>query len=73
MTARKVAKNRKPLTAKELRRLPSAKRDAILLAAAKKAEREYRTNRKLTAFEAFGRDDLHGESANTQTRSNLAG
>ena len=53
----------KTLTASELRRLPAAQRDAILAAAAAKAEAEYRTNPELTSFEAFGRDDLHGESS----------
>jgi hypothetical protein len=56
------------LSARELRRLPQAERDAILLAAARQAEAEYRRDRDLTAFEAFGKDDLSGESANTQTR-----
>ena len=45
-------------TAAELRRLPPDKRDAVLSAAAALAEHEYRTNRELTAFEAFGEDDL---------------
>jgi hypothetical protein len=56
------------MTAKELRRLPPAERDAILSSAAKNAETEYRTNRELTSFEAFGKDDLRGESANSETR-----
>jgi hypothetical protein len=56
------------MTAKDLRRLPPAERDAILSTAAKSAETEYRTNRDLTAFEAFGKGDLRGESANTETR-----
>jgi len=56
------------LSARELRRLPPSERDAILLAAAKRAESEYRGDRELTAFEAFGKDDLSGESANTETR-----
>jgi acyl-CoA reductase-like NAD-dependent aldehyde dehydrogenase len=55
-------------TAAELRKLPPDQRDAILQAAAALAEEEYRTNPELTAFEAFGKDDLHGESANTETR-----
>ncbi len=55
-------------TASELRRLPPDQRDAILAAAAALAEHEYRTNRDLTAFEAFGKDDLHGESSSTETR-----
>jgi hypothetical protein len=44
---------------RELRRLLPAERDANLIAAAKDAEAEYRTNRDLTAFEAFRRHDLH--------------
>lgn len=56
------------LAASELRRLPAAQRDALLLAAAAQAEAEYRNNPELTRFEAFGRDDLHGESSNTETR-----
>jgi hypothetical protein len=45
-------------TAAELRKLPVAERDAILEAAAALAEEEYRTNKELTAFEAFGEEDL---------------
>jgi hypothetical protein len=56
------------LSARELRRLPKAERDAILLAAACQAEAEYREDRELTACEAFGKDDLSGESANTEAR-----
>ena len=56
------------LSAKEVRKLPPAERDAILAAAAAQADAEYRTNPLLTAFEAFGKDDLRGESANTQSR-----
>ena len=40
-------------SAKELRRLPPAERDAILQAAARNAEAEYRTNHELTQFEAW--------------------
>jgi acyl-CoA reductase-like NAD-dependent aldehyde dehydrogenase len=58
----------KPWTAGELRKLPPAERDAIMEAAAALAEEEYRNNPELTAFEAFGKDDLYGESASTQTR-----
>jgi hypothetical protein len=32
------------------------------------AEAEYRNNPKLTAFEAFGPDDLDGESSSTEAR-----
>ncbi|HVS35608.1 MAG TPA: hypothetical protein VMS17_08500 [Gemmataceae bacterium] len=55
-------------TASELRKLPPEERNAILEAAAALAEEEYRNNPELTAFEAFGKDDLYGESANTETR-----
>jgi hypothetical protein len=58
----------KALTAKELRRLSASERDAILTAAAAQAEADYRSNPELTANEAFGPHDLHGESANTQSR-----
>jgi acyl-CoA reductase-like NAD-dependent aldehyde dehydrogenase len=66
MNADIVAKKR--LTAAELRRLPATERDAILQAAAALAEQEYRTNPALTAFEAFGKDDLYGESSSSETR-----
>ncbi len=59
---------RKRWTAAELRKLPAAQRDAILAEAAALAESEYRTNPELTVFEAFGKDDLYGESSNTETR-----
>jgi hypothetical protein len=55
-------------TAAELRRLPPEQRDAILQEAAARAEEEYRTNTELTAFDAFGKDDLHGESSSAETR-----
>ena len=67
-----IAKNPLPparrWTAAELRQLPPDERDAILQAAAAIAEEEYRKDTDLTAFEAFGKDDLHGDSASTQTR-----
>ena len=49
-------------TASELRRLSPAERDDILARAAALAENEYRGKPLLTDFEAFGEDDLHGES-----------
>jgi len=58
----------KKWTAKEVRKLPQVERDALLAAAALQAEAEYRSNRELTAFEAYGKDDLHGESANAAAR-----
>jgi hypothetical protein len=52
----------------EIRKLPPDERDALMRAAAAQAEQDYRDDRELTSFEAFGKDDLHGDSANTQTR-----
>lgn len=59
---------KKRWTAAELRELPPEERNAILEAAAALAEEEYRTNPELMAFEAFGKDDLYGESSSTETR-----
>jgi len=53
-------------SATELRRLPAAEREAVLSAAAARAEKEYRSNADLTDFEAFGQDDLHGTSTAAQ-------
>jgi hypothetical protein len=53
----------KSWTASELRKLPAEQRDAILETAAALAEEIYRNNPALTEFEAFGEDDLHGDSA----------
>ena len=55
-------------TAKELRQMPASERDAILRAAAKRAEADYRRDSRLTDFEAFGKEDLHGDSASAETR-----
>jgi hypothetical protein len=49
-------------TASELRKLPPEQRDAILEAAAALAEEIYRDNPALTDFEAFGEDELYGDS-----------
>jgi alkylhydroperoxidase family enzyme len=68
MTVQESATPGTRLGAKELRRLPAAEREAILLAAARQAEAEYCGDRQLTQFEAFGKDDLHGESASTEAR-----
>jgi hypothetical protein len=54
--------------ANELRRLPADQRDAILRAAAARAEEDYRKDPSLTDFEAFGGDDLHGDSADAEPR-----
>lgn len=55
-------------TASELRKLPAAERDAILLRAAALAEPIYANDPALTAFEAFGKDDLHGDSSDAAPR-----
>jgi acyl-CoA reductase-like NAD-dependent aldehyde dehydrogenase len=55
-------------TATELRKLPPEQRDAIMEAAAALAEEEYHINAELTAFEAFGKDDLYGDTSNAETR-----
>ena len=60
-------------TAAELRKLSAELRDAILEAAAKLAAEEYRNNPELTAFEAFGEDDLYVDSSNTETRRRVDG
>jgi hypothetical protein len=36
--------------------------------AAALAEEDYRNDSQLTAFEAFGKDDLYGDSSSTETR-----
>jgi hypothetical protein len=66
--ATKVSVRKKQWTPSELRRLTGAKRDRILRAAAALAEAEYRNNPELTAFDAFGKDDLYGESSSAETR-----
>ena len=52
-------------TAAELRSLSAEERDAILAAAAELAVENYRKDPALTAFEAFGDDDLPGHSSGT--------
>ena len=62
MKAEASSPTEKTWTAAELRRLPARQRDAIMEVAAAIAEEIYRINPDLTGFEAFGPDDLHGES-----------
>ena len=68
MSTSKTETTRKRWTASEVRKLPAHERDAILEAAAQIAESEYRNNPELTAFEAYGEDDLHGDSSDAQAR-----
>jgi hypothetical protein len=51
----------KTWTAAELRALPPDQRDAVLEIAAALAEKDYRNDPQLTAFDAFGKDDLYGD------------
>lgn len=53
-------------TAPELRRLPPEKRNEVLSHAAELADEDYTLDSDLTAFEAFGREDLHGSSSDTE-------
>ena len=55
-------------TARELRKLPPHERERILKKAAATAESAYRHDDQLTAFEAFGKDDLHGDSSAAEAR-----
>lgn len=64
---RKLSSAESAWKADELRRLPAAERDDILAKAAGLAEREYRSKPQLTDFEAFGEDDLHGDSTAAPT------
>lgn len=56
------------LTPQQLRQLPASERDAILSAAAALLATEYENNPELTAFEAFGEDDLYVSSSNDEPR-----
>ena len=68
MTPQTIPQAGKRWKASELRKLPPEQRDAILEVAAIRAEEDYRNNHDLTGFEAYGKDDLDGESADSRTR-----
>ena len=53
-------------TATELRQLPPAERDVILAQQAAALADEYRNNSELTAFEAFGNEDLYVDSSDSK-------
>ncbi len=55
-------------TPTELRCLPAAQRDAILASAAAVAEADYRNDPALTAFEAFGEEDVHDDRSDSPPR-----
>jgi hypothetical protein len=54
------------LTPGELRRLPREQRRAILAAAAELAEDDYRSDKELTGFEAFGEEELDGDESDSR-------
>jgi hypothetical protein len=58
----------KTWTIPELLALSPDQRDTILEAQAALAEHDYRNDPELTAFEAFGPDDLYVDDADTQAR-----
>lgn len=68
MGAKKVMSVARRWTASELRKIPARQRNAIMKMAAALAEEDYRNDVELTAFEAFGKDDLYGESSSSETR-----
>jgi len=68
MKVRNAAPLGRRWTATELRKLPAAERDAVMEAAAALAEEDYRNDPQLTAFEAFRKDDLYGDSSSTEAR-----
>jgi hypothetical protein len=68
MSARNTGTVKKQWTAAELRKLPASQRDTILEAAAAAADEVYRNDTELTAFEAFGEEELHGDGPSTETR-----
>lgn len=65
MQTNKLEVAKRSWTAQELRAMPREERDAILAAAAALAEDAYRTDVELTAFDAFGEGDLHGDASDT--------
>jgi hypothetical protein len=58
----------KQWTATDLLKLPLAERDAILAEQAARAAADYASNPELTAFDAFGEQDLYVDSSNAQSR-----
>lgn len=69
MPPNKLQRRKRYWTAAELRRMLPEKRDAILAASVTSAEKEYRLETQLTAFEAFSEADLHGDSSDSADQS----
>ncbi len=64
--ARKLENCEQSRSASQLTRLPVKERNAILTDQARLAVRIYRSDQRLIDFEAFGEDDLHGQSSVTE-------
>jgi hypothetical protein len=52
----------------ELRKMPREQQQAILAAAAKRAEEDYRSDRELTDFDAFGQEERKEDESTTLHR-----
>ena len=63
---RSVANPKQRLSVSELQKLPLEERNAVLEVQAAVAEPIYRQDSRLTDFEAFGEDDLRGESTSAE-------
>ena len=55
-------------SATQLRNLPPAERDGVLAEQAAAIADEYRNDPDLTAFEAFGADDIYVDNSDTHAR-----
>ena len=67
MTTRDVSVPHRTWTADELLKLPPEQRSAILAEAAARAASDYENDPQLTDFEAFGENDLYGDSSSSVT------
>ncbi|HEU5118606.1 MAG TPA: hypothetical protein VFT74_18560, partial [Isosphaeraceae bacterium] len=56
------------ITVEELRNFPAEERDRVLEAQARMAERYYRRDPELTAFETFGEGDLYDHDQPAEER-----
>jgi hypothetical protein len=54
------------MTPGELRKLPREQRQAVLAAAAELAEEDYRSDKELTAFEAFSEEELDDDETDSR-------
>ncbi len=50
-------------TPRELRMMPREERQAVLAAAAALAEEDYRNDKQLTGFDAFGEEDVNDDES----------